>query len=118
MSRVVSEETLKTFYDDKYLDRGDFYECLEHMEILELIEKAEFDNYVVDVNEVDIIDRPECKLIGENGNIFNLISIANRVLRNNGMREYADEMTDRCFNSGSYDEALNIIGEYVRIVWE
>ena len=32
------------------------------------------------------------------------------------MREYANEMTDRCFNSGSYDEALNIIGEYVRII--
>ena len=117
MARVFSEETLKALYDAKYPDGG-FYEWLEHMEVLELIEKVEFNNYVVDVNEVDIIDRPECKLIGENGNIFNLIGIANKVLRNNGMKVYADEMTDRCFNSGSYDEALNIIGEYVRIVWE
>lgn len=116
MARVFSEETLKALYDAKYPGKGHFYEWLEHMEVLELIEKAEFNNYVVDVNEVDIIDRPECKLIGENGNIFNLIGIANRVLRNNGMKVYADEMTDRCFNSDSYDEALNIIGEYVRII--
>lgn len=116
MARVFSEETLKALYDAKYPDGG-FYEWLEHMEVLELIEKAEFNNYVVDVNEVDIIDRPECKLIGENGNIFNLIGIANRVLRNNDMRVYANEMTDRCINSaGSYDEALSIIGEYVRII--
>ena len=115
MARVFSEETLKALYDAKFSDGG-FYEWLEHMEILELIEKAEFNNYVVDVNEVDIIDKPECKLIGENGNIFNLISIAHRVLRYNDMKVYADEMVDRCFNSGSYDEALNIIGEYVRII--
>ena len=117
MARVFSEETLKALYDAKYPGKGHFYEWLEHMEVLELIEKVEFNNYVVDVNEVDIIDRPECKLIGENGNIFNLIGIANMVLRNNDMRVYANEMTDRCINSaGSYDEALNIIGEYVRII--
>ena len=115
MARVFSEETLKSLYDAKFSDGG-FYEWLEHMEVLELIEKVEFNNYVVDVNEVDIIDRPECKLIGENGNIFNLISIAHRVLRYNDMKMYADEMADRCFNSGSYDEALNIISEYVRII--
>lgn len=117
MARIFSEETLKALYDAKYPGKGYFYEWLEHMEVLGYIEKIEFNNYVVDVNEVDIIDRPECKLIGENGNIFNLIGIANRVLRNNGMRVYANEMTDRCINSArSYDEALNIIGEYVRII--
>ena len=31
------------------------------------------------------------------------------------MAEQAKEMTDRVFASGSYHEALNIIGEYVNI---
>jgi asparaginyl-tRNA synthetase len=53
MARVFSEETLKALYDAKYQGKGYFYEWLEHMEVLELIEKVEFNNYVVDVNEVD-----------------------------------------------------------------
>lgn len=59
--------------------------------------------------------KPDCKLIGEDGNIFNLMGIASRTLRRNGMAEQAKEMTDRIYESGSYDEALVIIGEYVNI---
>ncbi len=59
--------------------------------------------------------KPKCKLIGENGNIFNLIAIASRVLRQNDMREQASEMQNRIYASGSYDEALSIICEYVEV---
>ena len=59
--------------------------------------------------------KPDCKLIGEDGNIFNLMGIASRILRQNGMAEEAVEMRDRIRASGSYDEALCIIGEYVNI---
>ena len=59
--------------------------------------------------------KPDCKLIGEDGNIFNLIGIASQILRRNGMAEQAKEMTDKIHASGSYDEALCIIGEYVNI---
>ena len=59
--------------------------------------------------------KPDCPLIGQDGNIFNLIGIASRTLREAGMREQAKEMSDRVFASGSYSEALNIIGEYVNI---
>lgn len=59
--------------------------------------------------------KPDCKLIGEDGNIFNLMGIASRTLRKNGMAEEAVEMRDRIRASGSYDEALCIIGEYVNI---
>lgn len=59
--------------------------------------------------------KPDCKLIGEDGNIFNLMGIASRTLRQNGMVEQAVEMRDRIRASGSYDEALCIIGEYVNI---
>ena len=47
-------------------------------------------------------EKPDCALIGQNGN-----------LREHG-RE-AEEMVKRVFASGSYGEALNIIGEYVNI---
>lgn len=60
-------------------------------------------------------NKPDCKLIGENGNIFNLVGIAARTLRQNDMAEQATEMRNRVFSSGSYDEALCIIGEYVNI---
>lgn len=59
--------------------------------------------------------KPDCKLIGEDGNIFNLMGIASRTLRQNGMAEQAVEMRDRIRESGSYDEALCIIGDYVNI---
>ncbi len=62
--------------------------------------------------------KPNCKLIGEDGNIFNLMGIASKTLRKNGMAEQAVEMRDRICASGSYDEALCIIGDYVNITGE
>ena len=59
--------------------------------------------------------KPDCPLIGQDGNIFGLVGIAARTLRENGMREEATEMTKRVTSSGSYAEALSIIGEYVNI---
>ena len=57
--------------------------------------------------------KPKCKLVGSDGNIFNILGIAGRVLKANGMREEADEMYRRVTSSGSYYEALGIICEYV-----
>ena len=62
--------------------------------------------------------KPDCKLIGEDGNIFNLMGIASKTLRQNGMEEQAVEMRDRICASGSYGEALCIIGDYVNIAVE
>lgn len=60
-------------------------------------------------------EKPDCKLIGEDGNIFNLMGIASRTLKQNGLKDEAKEMCSRVTSSGSYYEALNIIGEYVNI---
>lgn len=59
--------------------------------------------------------KPRCKLIGEDGNIFNLMGIASKTLKKVGMKDEADEMVDRITKSQSYDEALAIIMEYVEI---
>lgn len=64
-------------------------------------------------------NKPDCKLIGENGNIFNLMAIASRTLKENGLDYYAKEIKvriiDKC-EAHSYEEALVIIMEYVNIV--
>ena len=59
--------------------------------------------------------KPNCPLVGQDGNIFNLVGIAARTLKRNGMSSESSEMTEKVFSSGSYDEALGIIGEYVNI---
>ena len=61
-------------------------------------------------------EKPDCPLIGADGNIFNLMGLASRTLRLNGMDEQAKEMCERIRGSGDYYAALNIIGEYVNII--
>ena len=61
-------------------------------------------------------NKPDCKLIGEDGNIFNLMARAIKTLRENNLSEEAKELRKRITSSGSYDEALCIIGEYVNII--
>lgn len=62
------------------------------------------------------VEKPKCALIGEDGNIFNLMGIASRTLKRNDMRELAEEMCNRITSEAkSYDEALCIIDEYVEI---
>lgn len=63
----------------------------------------------------EIKQKPDCELIGQDGNIFNLMGIASHTLKQNGMADEAKEMCSRVTSSGSYCEALNIIGEYVNI---
>ncbi len=58
-------------------------------------------------------ERPMCPIIGANGNIFNILGIASVTLKRNGMADEAKEMYSRVTSSGSYEEALSIIMEYV-----
>ena len=60
-------------------------------------------------------EKPNCPLIGQDGNIFNLMAIASRTLREHDMAEQATEMCERIRNCGNYYSALGVIGEYVNI---
>ncbi len=62
------------------------------------------------------MNKPKCKLIGEDGNIFNLMGIAYKTLKEAGLIEEAKEMVEKVTSSDSYLEALAIISEYVEIV--
>ena len=59
--------------------------------------------------------KPDCALIGANGNIFNLLGIAKRTLIDNGMVAESKEMCSRVYQCGSYSEALNVLDDYVHI---
>lgn len=61
--------------------------------------------------------KPSCPLIGQDGNIFNLVGIAASTLREAGLRDQAKELTQRILGGEchSYGEALCLIGEYVEI---
>ena len=57
--------------------------------------------------------KPKMDLAGMDGNIYAILGNASMLLKEAGMREQIDEMFKRCEASGSYDEALSIISEYV-----
>lgn len=57
--------------------------------------------------------KPKMELVGQDGNIFGIMGRASRLLKRAGQHEQADEMISRVTACGSYNEALNIISEYV-----
>jgi len=58
-------------------------------------------------------EKPKMNLIGEDGNIFAVMGRASGLLKEAGQKAEAEEMISRVTSSGSYDEALSIISEYV-----
>ncbi len=59
--------------------------------------------------------KPVCRLIGQDGNIFNLLGLAKRELNRANQRDRGNEMASKVYQAQSYSEALGIIGEYVEI---
>ena len=57
--------------------------------------------------------KPKMELLGQDGNIFGVLGRASRLLKEAGQKDQADEMFRRVTSSGSYEEALHIISEYV-----
>ena len=53
---------------------------------------------------------------GESGNIFAIMGKARQVMIIEGRKQDADHMITRVTHSGSYDEALEIIAEYVDLI--
>ena len=67
-------------------------------------------------NQVGKKMKPQSPLVGSNGNIFNLMGIATKSLKEVGMDKEAEEMFERVTKSGSYEEVLNILVDYVEPV--
>ena len=105
-------------YNDKRVQLEDVVYDLYHGTSIEEEKKKNeiFGNRMGYYIDDYIIKKPKCALIGQNGNIFNLMSIASKTLERNNLREEATEMCNRITNGAkSYDEALMILQDYVEI---
>ena len=61
-------------------------------------------------------NKPVCKLIGTDGNIFCLLGKATRCLKESGFRTEAQEMARKVVSTATnYNEALTMIMEYVDV---
>lgn len=61
------------------------------------------------------MEKPECQLTGENGNVFSIIGRVSKALNRAGQPEKAKEFTEKAFKSGSYDEVLRLCSDYVEV---
>lgn len=62
------------------------------------------------------MQKPKAKILNEDGNIYNLLSIAKQALVDAEQPDKADEMIKRVTSSSSYTIALSIIMEYVEVI--
>ena len=64
--------------------------------------------------------KPECKLIGENGNVFNLIGIVRRTLKVNGLHDqllkFDEDFAQLRAQGGGYHDVLNLFDQYVTVI--
>lgn len=62
------------------------------------------------------MNKPECRLIGENGNVFSIIGNVCLVLKRAGLYDRAKEFSQRAMQASSYAEVLNMLDDYVEVV--
>lgn len=58
----------------------------------------------------------KCKVSGTDGNVFALMSTVSRFMKQNGLGDKIETMRTRVYAAKSYDDALNIMNEYVELV--
>lgn len=61
-------------------------------------------------------DKPLCKLTGEDGNVFAIISKVSRTLNNAGEPALSKEFTKKAFECPSYNHVLKLCSEYVEVI--
>lgn len=59
--------------------------------------------------------KPKCKLIGEDGNIFNLLRLVMNALKREGLLDEAKAVNEEVLAASSYDESLRIFMKYVEV---
>jgi hypothetical protein len=60
--------------------------------------------------------KPVCRLVGTDGNVFSIIARVSKTLKEAGLPERADEFTEKAFSAHSYNEVLLACFDYVEIV--
>jgi hypothetical protein len=60
-------------------------------------------------------DKPRCKLVGTDGNVFALAGRVTSALNKAGQADQAKEFSERLWECKSYDEALQLMMKYVDV---
>ena len=60
-------------------------------------------------------NKPKCKLIGTDGNVFALAGRVGSALKKAGMHDQAKEFYERLSKCESYDKALQLMMKYVEV---
>lgn len=56
--------------------------------------------------------KTKVKLIGTDGNVFNIIGAVTSALKKDGKHELADEFAERAMSADSYEDVLAMIHDY------
>jgi hypothetical protein len=66
----------------------------------------------------ETVPKPTMDMRCQDGNIFSIIGKAARILRDEGLRDEAKEMSQKVMKSSSYSEALSIISQYINFDYD
>ncbi len=111
-----------TISDLQNLERWLAFDSMEplasiHAELPRQVQQKlrEFILQIVEIEHPEQIppQKPAAPILGLRGDIFNLLCITNRTLRQAGQMEQAEEMWRRVLESGDSYKAISIMGEYV-----
>ncbi len=58
-------------------------------------------------------EKPECKLIGTDGNVFAIIGTVCETLRKHNLSDKAKKFQAKALKCESYDEVLRLLQDYV-----
>lgn len=61
------------------------------------------------------MEKPACKLVGTDGNVFSIIGRVSKALKRAGQLDKAQEFCQRATSSASYDDVLALTFEYVEV---
>lgn len=62
------------------------------------------------------LDKPKCRLVGTDGNVFAIIGTVSQALRRAKQPEKAQEFQSLAMASSSYDEVLTLCSEFVEVL--
>lgn len=60
-------------------------------------------------------EKPSCKLLGENGNVFNIMMLVSQCLKKAGRPEQAEKFEKAAVECESYEHVLRLVTEYVEV---
>jgi hypothetical protein len=61
------------------------------------------------------MDKPECQLLGLNGNVYVLIGAVKKCLRKAKLYDQEKEFMEKAFKLKTYQQVLTLIDDYVEI---